>query len=98
LPNDPEDALSHEFGHALLGFDQVTKLFTASVALEAFKFESKSMASLAARIGKIALTAYNTQIGLEYVAASELYDYFEFRLVRQRDRKYEILSHIFKTN
>ncbi len=98
LPNDPEDALSHEFGQALLGFVQASKLFAASEALEALKFESKSMASLGASIGKIALTAYNTQIGLEYVAASKLYDLFEIRLVRQGDKKYDILSHIFKTN
>ena len=98
LPNDPEDALSHEFGQALLGFVQASKLFAASEALEALKFESKSMASLGASMGKIALTAYNTQIGLEYVAASKLYDLFEIRLVRQGDKKYDILSHIFKAN
>jgi len=54
------------------------------------------MASFGASIGKIALTAYNTQIGLEYVAASKLYDLCEIRLVRQGDKKYDILSHISK--
>jgi hypothetical protein len=98
LPKDPEDALSHQFGHAILGFIQGSKLFAASEALEALEFESKSKASFAARIAKVALTAYNTQIGLEYVLANELYDLFGIRLVRQGDKKYETLSHIFKVN
>jgi RHS repeat-associated protein len=100
-PKSPEDAKSHEFGHAYLGFIQLVKLYAAAEELESLQFSSEYVARKVAMAGKLFLSTYNLQLGIENQMQNKFYDHildgiFGIRIAKPGQDMYSFLDALFK--